>query len=219
MGLQGFERRMERTVEDVFARAFKSKIKPIELGRRLIKDMDANRTLDVRGRTVVPNAFTFGLAEDDHEPFVEIHDALVRELVDAAHHHASDEKYSFMGPVAISVVVDYEMKPGRFTCTSRMMDGASMPVKGTVVLTDGRRIDIGSNPAIIGRLPDCEVPLTDPNISRRHAEIRTVDGAHQITDLGSTNGTRVNGIPIGHHKLEVGDVITLGGTSIRYEAS
>lgn len=210
---------MERTVEDVFARAFKSKIKPIELGRRLIKDMDANRTLDVRGRTVVPNAFTFGLAEDDHEPFVEIHDALVRELVDAAHHHASDEKYSFMGPVAISVVVDYDMKPGRFTCTSRMMDGASMPVKGTVVLTDGRRIEIGSNPATIGRLPDCEVPLTDPNISRRHAEIRTVDGAHQITDLGSTNGTRVNGIPIGHHKLEVGDVITLGGTSIRYEAS
>ena len=210
---------MERTVEDVFARAFKSKIKPIELGRRLIKDMDANRTLDVRGRTVVPNAFTFGLAEDDHEPFVEIHDALVRELGDAAHHHASDEKYSFMGPVAISVVVDYDMKPGRFTCTSRMMDGASMPVKGTVVLTDGRRIEIGSNPATIGRLPDCEVPLTDPNISRRHAEIRTVDGAHQITDLGSTNGTRVNGIPIGHHKLEVGDVITLGGTSIRYEAS
>jgi hypothetical protein len=219
MGLQGFERRMERTVEDVFARAFKSKIKPIELGRRLIKDMDANRTLDVRGRTVVPNGFTFALAQADHAPFIEIHDALVRELGEAAHHHAADEKYSFMGPIVIDVVSDPVLKSGRFTCTSRMIDGASMPIKGVAVLTDGRRIDIGSAPAVIGRLPDCEIPLTDPNVSRRHAEIRTVDGAHQITDLGSTNGTRVNGIPIGHHRLDVGDVISLGSTSIRYEAS
>ncbi len=210
---------MERTVEDVFARAFKSKIKPIELGRRLIKDMDANRTLDVRGRTVVPNAFSFALAESDHAPFVEIHDALVRELGEAAHHHAADEQYSFMGPIIIDVVADPELKSGRFTCTSRMIDGASMPVKGVAVLTDGRRIQINSAPAVIGRLPDCEVPLSDPNISRRHAEIRTVDGAHQITDLGSTNGTRVNGIPIGHHRLEPGDVITMGSTTIRYEAS
>jgi Protein of unknown function (DUF3662)/FHA domain len=219
MGLQGFERRMERTVEDVFARAFKSKIKPIELGRRLIKDMDANRTLDVRGRSVVPNAFTFALSPEDHAPFVEIHDALVRELVDAAHHHAADEKYSFMGPVLIDVIADAELKSGRFTCASRMIDGASLPVKGVAVLTDGRRIEIGAAPAVIGRLPDCEIPLTDPNISRRHAEIRTVDGAHQITDLGSTNGTRVNGVPVGYHRLAAGDVITLGSTTIRYEAS
>ena len=59
MGLQSFERSVERMVDGVFARAFRSQIKPIELGRRLIREMDDHRSVDVRGRTVVPNAFTF----------------------------------------------------------------------------------------------------------------------------------------------------------------
>jgi pSer/pThr/pTyr-binding forkhead associated (FHA) protein len=63
------------------------------------------------------------------------------------------------------------------------------------------------------------VLLQDSNASRRHAEIRVVDGRHQLTDLKSTNGTRVNGMPIGQHTLSYGDLITVGGITLRYEAS
>jgi hypothetical protein len=219
VGLQGFERRVERTVEDVFARAFKSKVKPIELGRRLCREMDDNRSIDVRGRTIVPNSFQFVLAPTDAEPFAEIHDALVKELIQAAHEHAADERYSFMGPVAIELHEDAEQPTGRFTCTARMLDGASMPAQGTLVLTDGQRLAIAGAPISIGRLPDCDVQVHDSNVSRRHAEIRFVDGHHVVIDLQSTNGTRVNGGPVTQQVLNYGDLITVGGTTLRYEAS
>ena len=69
MGLQGIERGLERMVEGVFARAFRSSLRPIELGRRLVREMDDHRSVDVRGRTIVPNEFTFGLAAQDQATF------------------------------------------------------------------------------------------------------------------------------------------------------
>jgi hypothetical protein len=219
VGLQGFEQRVERTVEGVFARAFRSKIKPIELGRRLCREMDNNRSIDVRGRTIVPNSFTFYLSPADVEPFAEIHSALVRELVQAAHEHATDENYAFMGPVVIELHEDAEQAAGRFACEAHMLDGASLPVHGVLVTADGTRVEVGGIPVTLGRLPDCDVLLQDSNASRRHAEIRVVDGRHQLTDLKSTNGTRVNGMPIGQHTLSYGDLITVGGITLRYEAS
>src|SRR5512132_3836238 len=83
MGLQSFEHSVERMVDGVFARAFRSQIKPIELGRRLIREMDDHRSVDVRGRTVVPNAFTFYLSQKDLDGFADVHDALIRELSEA----------------------------------------------------------------------------------------------------------------------------------------
>jgi hypothetical protein len=219
VGLQGFERRVERTVEGVFARAFRSKIKPIELGRRLCREMDDNRTIDVRGRTIVPNSFLFVLSTADAEPFAEIHDALVKELIQAAHEHAADERYSFMGPVAVEIHEGEDQPVGRFLCTARMLDGASMPASGVLVLTDGQRLAVAGAPVTIGRLPDCDVQVHDANVSRQHAEIRFSDGRHIVNDLQSTNGTRVNGVPISSHTLSYGDIITVGATTMRYEAS
>ena len=83
MGLQAFERRLERMVEGVFARAFKSGLRPVELGRKVVRVMDDHRSVDVRGRKVVPNAFTVRLSADDHVQFADIEDTLVRELCDA----------------------------------------------------------------------------------------------------------------------------------------
>src|SRR4051812_31062080 len=69
MGIRGFERRLERMVEGAFARAFKSGLRPVELGRRLVREMDDNRSIGVRGGTVVPNHFTVALSHEDLEQF------------------------------------------------------------------------------------------------------------------------------------------------------
>src|SRR5690606_28509760 len=106
MGLQAFERRLERMVEGVFARAFRSGLRPVELGRRLVRVMDSQRSVGVSGRPVVPNAFTIYLSPDDHEQFADISDTLVRELCDAAREHARDEGYTFMGPITVDLEVD-----------------------------------------------------------------------------------------------------------------
>ena len=119
MGLQSFEHGVERMVDGVFARAFRSQIKPIELGRRLIREMDDHRSVDVRGRTVVPNAFTFYLNQRDLSGFTDVHDALIRELAEAGVEYAADEGYGLMGPVTVELVADDRSKPGRFSGTAR----------------------------------------------------------------------------------------------------
>src|SRR5262245_2398753 len=98
MGLQRFERRLERLVEGAFSKAFRSGLQPVEIGRRLAREMDAQRTLGLRG-TVVPNAFVIELAQEDLERFESFHDSLLKELAEAAREHAREENYHFVGPV------------------------------------------------------------------------------------------------------------------------
>jgi hypothetical protein len=216
VGLQSFERRIERMVEGVFTRAFKGKVRPIDLGRRLVREMDDNRTVDVRGRTIVPNHFTFHLNPDDAAPLAEIADPLVQELVDAAREHARDETYAFLGPVAVELATDPELRPGRFEITSRMQAGAG---GGVIVLPSGTRVPLGDRVVSIGRMPDCDINLADPNVSRRHAELRPAGTTFVISDLRSTNGTKVNGAPVTEQVLRAGDVITVGATALRFEES
>lgn len=219
MGLQGFERRLEGMVEGVFARVFRSGLKPIEIGRRLTREMDTNRSLDVRGRTLVPNAFTVHLSATDHERFAEIGDQLTRELGDAAREHARDEGYSFAGPVEVEMVVDDSFGPGELRIEGRMRQGAGGTGAGSLLLPGGGRYVLGQVPAVIGRTAECDVTLDDANVSRRHAEIRPEAEGFALVDLGSTNGSYVNGVRIDHRVLNHGDVLTFGNSRCTFEAS
>ena len=83
-----------------------------------------------------------------------------------------------------------------------------------------KEVPVGQKGTVtIGRLPDCEVTLSDPNVSRRHAEVRPFGTGFLVVDLGSTNGTRVNGATVSEHQLKDGDAITVGATRIRFDAS
>jgi hypothetical protein len=219
VALKGFERRLERLVEGAFARVFRSELRPVELGRRLVREMDDNRSVGVSGRTVVPNHFTISVSRDDYEQFQEAERALVRELCDAAREHARDEGYHFMGPVSVELEVGERLHTGALEVTGRMREGAGGAGAGSLVLTGGERIDLGEKPVSIGRLADCDIVLADPNVSRRHAEVRPRGDGFEIADLGSTNGTRVNGVGVKERLLDDGDEITVGGTKIRFEAS
>jgi hypothetical protein len=219
MGLQQFERRLERLVEGVFAKAFRSGLQPVELGRRLTRVMDADRTVGVRG-VIAPNRFTFALAPSDHERFASFEEALVRELADAAREYARDEGYGFMGPVQVELEVDEHLRPGRFAVDTRLHEGRGGMGAGTLILPSGDRLALSDRPVVIGRLPECDITLSDPNVSRRHAEVRPSGTGFAVTDLGSTNGTRVNSVGVpGEQVLRDGDVISVGATRIRFEAS
>jgi hypothetical protein len=206
-------------VEGVFARAFRSSLRPIELGRRLIREIDDHRTVDVKGKVVVPNAFAFTLSADDAEQFAEIRDALVRELADAAREYARDEGYGFKGPITITIEADNALKVGRFNLTSRMQEGPPGSSTSAIILGSGERMALGNHTLSIGRLPECDVTFADSNVSRRHAELRAVGGGYVIVDLGSTNGTRVNGVAVREQLLRNGDEVSVGSSRFRYEAS
>jgi hypothetical protein len=281
MGLQSFERALENMVEVVFSRSSRSSIRPVELGRRLLREMDDHRSVDVKGRRIVPNAFTFHLSPRDHAGFAEIDNALNHELCEAAREYARDEGYHFVGPLTVELVVDNSLKPGRFGIASTLredhaaagipidpssyrMDDLPMVVEqaappvgvgapppqppmapqappapmappeqqpkmpetvplqgvnaGRLQLPSGERLTIGERVISVGRLPECTITLNDPNVSRRHAEIRPGNEI-VIVDLGSTNGTKVNGLRIdGERVLTDGDIISLGSTHLRFEA-
>jgi hypothetical protein len=218
MGLQQFERRLERLVEGVFAKAFRSGLQPVEVGRRLTREMDLRRTVAPRG-TLTPNHFTVALSPADRDHFGPIEDELIAELTAVARDHARTEGYVFLGAVSIELVTDSDLTPGMLLIAGEMTQAAGSP--SGLVLPDGSRVPVGDRPVAIGRLPECDITLTDPNVSRRHAEVRPSEdgaGGHLVVDLGSTNGTKVNGIGVRSHRLQHGDEITVGATRLRYEA-
>jgi len=218
MGLQQFERRLERLVEGAFAKAFRSGLQPVEMGRRLTREMDLQRTVAPRG-TLTPNHFTVMVGPADRAHFQPIEAELLRELVGVAKEHARIENYVFLGAAVVEMATDPEMAPGTLEVVGEMRADAGGAAQ--LVLPDGSRHNLGAAPVSIGRLPECDVVLADANASRRHVEVRqSTDGAggFVVIDLGSTNGTKVNGVGIHSHRLHHGDEITIGSTHLRFEA-
>jgi hypothetical protein len=215
MGLQQFERRLERLVEGAFAKAFRGELQPVEIGRRLTREMDLQRTVSVRG-LLAPNVFDVVLSRADYERFGNFVEVLGRELADAAREHAKSERYMFVGPVEVTIGWEPDLSTGTFDIVSELREGEDKP-SGWIVLPDGRRIGIGAEIVTIGRLPECAIALADPNASRRHAQLRREGDSVILVDLGSLNGTRVNGIPIREQRLAAGDHVTIGTTTLRFE--
>lgn len=302
-------------VDGVFSRAFKTGVRPVELGRRMVREMDEHRSVDVHGRRIVPNRFAFFLSPTDIDTFSGIHDALVDELVESAKDYAAQEGYYFMGAVTVDFVEQPDMKTGRFSIVSQMSEDAgrsrqsaaaqpdyddgwggsgeggwgpdngagyddgygaagydraasgpyddpydefrpnpaasgvpaaaddnpwapvgsgsrtamppaeprsAVPARARaphLVLDTGDRVELGNEPAVIGRLAGCAVVVSDLNVSRRHAQVRRAGPVFVVADLGSTNGTTVNGSRIdGETVLHDGDVIGVGAMQIRFEA-
>src|SRR5437868_11713853 len=73
-------------------------------------------------------------------------------------------------------------------------------------------------PQVVGRAPTSDIPVFDPTISRRHAELVTEDGGVRVKDLGSSNGTFVNGARIENGKVSVGDTVTFGKVAFKLQA-
>ena len=217
MGVQGFERRLERIVEGAFGKAFRSGLQPVEVARRLLREMDANRTLGVRG-TVVPNDFTVVLCTEDALRFDDYADVLETELATEARDHARTEDYHFIGPVAVRLVEDPDLRKGDLEIEAVRKEGDGGRV-GVLVLTDGQRLPLGDAIFCMGRLPECDLKIDDALASRRHCEIRPEPDGYRLVDLGSLNGTTVNGAKVKEHLLTDGDLIAVAAVAIRFEAS
>ena len=219
MGLQKFEGRLERMVDGTLSKAFRGELHPVEIGRRLTREMDLQRRLGVHG-LIAPNAFVVHISTSDFDRFESFLDALVRELEEAAREHARTEDYVFVGPVTVSILEDVRERRGRFAVVSEVEEGPSGLTAASIVLADGERVVLGPEPITIGRLPESTIVVNDPNVSRRHAELRPsgAPGEYAVFDLGSTNGTKVNGLLVnGSQILRSGDEITVGATAIRFE--
>ena len=203
-------------VEGTIGRLFGGGVRPVEIGHRIARAMSDSRSVGVRGQPVVANHFSVALTPDDLGRFADVKESLVRELCDTAREHAKGEGWTFMGPVKVELVADTELRAGSFDVKARMKeaDGGA----GVLVLPTGEQIVLTEYLVTFGRLPECTISFDDSNVSRQHAEIRPEGDGFVLIDLGSTNGTKVNGGRVTRHRLVDGDRITLGATDVEFRA-
>ncbi len=223
--LRDFERRLGGLVEGFFATTFRSGLQPVELAKRLMREMDSGKTVGVR-EVWAPNRYVFTLSEQDGSRFEQAEQALVSELKQVVREAAAERGWGLVGPPEVEFEVDGALGKGRFECEASFVEGevelAPQPDAGgrgsLVSLADGKSHPLDRPQVTIGRLPECDVVVDDAGASRQHAEVRRTDGGFALSDLGSTNGTLVNGAPIQEHLLEDGDRITIGETILEFRS-
>jgi len=210
-------------VEGLFAKTFRSGLQPVELAKRVLKEMDAGRTVGV-SEVWAPNAFEFRLSPFDADRFQQAEAALITELKEVVRENASERGWGLVGPPEIAIEADESLKKGEFRCRASLVEGEEKvepapPSSASLVIhEDGatRSILLASETMTIGRLPECQISITDKGASRRHAQIRRSGDNYTLTDLGSTNGTRLNGQTIQSRELTDGDRITIGTTLLEF---
>lgn len=255
MGIaQSFEQRLEQFVEGFFARTFRSGLQPVELGRKLTREMGRTKTVTSTG-VVVANHFTVALSEADTERFGHFSDKLRGELVTGLTGECQREGWQTLGPLAVDFQTDPALRIGRFVIESRIVEerhdqapaptsppaapaspqpspapaAASAvprqtPAPGAIATGNPRLISedgvihaLSDEVFRIGRLQDCQARIDDPNVSRHHAELHRRGDTYSVVDLGSTNGTLVNGTRIaGETRLNDGDTVRVGNNSLTF---
>jgi hypothetical protein len=249
--LRNLEAKLGGIVEGAFSRAFKSKVQPVELARKLAKEMEDNKTVSV-SHVYVPNHYRVFLSPDDREQFTTYEAALRKELSDYLLEHARQNGLALTSRPGIEFMTDERLNVGEFGIQAQIVgapeeeEGAPeaapaaefghtmvySPERGArklepeparedsrraLLVGSGKRTVLSGAGAVVGRSRECDTVIDDPNVSRRHAELRPEDGGWVIADLGSTNGIKVNGRRVERARLEPGDRVTIGVTDLTFE--
>ena len=221
--LRQLEEKLAGLVEGTFSRAFKSEVRPVEIARKLAREMERHKVVSI-SRQYVPNEYTVWLSPGDREQFEGYENELREELAGYLIEHARRERVALLTRPEITFSTDERLRLGEFGIQARTVQpsedpsqapvqgesghtqvysvsdryserlAAPHPMRGRAVLRhEGRSILLGTQGAVVGRSRECEVVIDDANVSRRHAEVRPSGGSWTIHDLGSTNGVKVNG--------------------------
>jgi hypothetical protein len=210
--LDSFEKGLERAVNGAFARTFKSGLQPIEITAALRRELDTKAAVVSRDRILVPNRFTVRLARGDFAAMTAIGQTLIDELGRLVQQHAAAQHYQFAGAVSIQFLEDASLSQG-------VLQIDSVNVKGTVSWAPvldiaGKRYPILKSRTVIGRGSDADITVDDTGISRKHVEVLWDGSRAEVNDLGSTNGSQLNGSPVKRAPLPTDSVITIGRTRI-----
>jgi hypothetical protein len=222
--LQRFERRLEGMVQGAFARAFGGWVEPVEVAAALTREAEDKKAVVGAGRVLVPNTYVVELGVSDADRLKEYDEPLRAELGKMVAEAAQERGWSFVGPVEVTFEEVDDLRTGAFQVRSAVVAGAVAPppppadVLPATVLVSGRTIALQGS-TVIGRGEDVDIQLADTGVSRRHAELVLQPLGVELRDLGSTNGTKVNGRRTTEALLRDGDRITVGSTEITFRAA
>jgi hypothetical protein len=183
--------------------------------------MDDRAAIVARGRTVTPNVFTIDLSPHDDERLSVYRDALQTELATVVTEYAEEQSYALLGPAEVSLSLDDDLETGIFRVHSEAR-AAVVSAAVAEALPGQPYVEIGGTayPLVravtrMGRGNEADIRIEDPGVSRSHCEI--VLGTPALArDLGSTNGTTIDGSRVAQAALVDGSVIQIGTTSITF---
>lgn len=212
--LDNFEKGLERVVNGAFAKTFKSGLQPLEVTAALRRELDTKAAVVSRDRILVPNDFVVRLAPGDYQRMNELGPALIDEFTQLVQRHAAAQHYAFAGGISIRLQEDPSLSEG-------LVRVDSVNVKGEVAWTPvldigGKRYPITQARTIIGRGSDADITVDDSGTSRQHIEILWDGKRGQVNDLGSTNGSKLNGVPLTKAPLPPDSIIEIGRTRIAF---
>ena len=218
-----FERGVESAVASVFSRAFQSELKPVEITSAVKKAMDTNSATMSRDRIISPNDFVIRLSPKDRETMAQwSEDALTEEITLAVTSYATEQDYTLLGPVRIAFETDETLKSGSLQVEALIKRGAVAPATSSaqsghpIIAIGPDRYLLTGAVTVIGRGSECDITVDDTGISRRHLELKSTPNGVIATDLGSTNGSFVEGHKITAATLVDGNTITIGRTNIMF---
>ncbi|WP_261166566.1 DUF3662 and FHA domain-containing protein [Microbacterium sp. Marseille-Q6965] len=210
--LDSFEKGLERAVNGAFAKTFRSGIQPVEIASALRRELDTKAAVVSRDRILVPNELTVRLNPTDEERMARLGSALHSELNEMVRKHAASQGYSFAGAVRISIRADEQVATGTIALDSRSAEGDV--TWQPVVEIAGRTHQLRGSRTVIGRGSDADITVADTGTSRKHVEILWDGENAMMRDLGSTNGSKVDGRPAKQAPLHSGSVVRIGRTDI-----
>ena len=210
--LDNFEKGLERVVNGAFAKTFKSGLQPLEVTAALRRELDTKAAVVSRDRILVPNDFVVRLAPGDFARMTDLGPALIDEFTQLVQRHAAAQHYAFAGGISIRLQQDPSLSEG-------VVGIDSVNVKGEVAWTpvldiEGKRYPITKSRTVIGRGSDADITIDDTGTSRQHVEILWDGKRGQVSDLGSTNGSKLNGAPVTKAPLPPDSIIEIGRTRI-----
>ncbi len=227
--LRRFEARLEGLLTGVFSKAFRSEVQPVEIAAALQRELDNNAQIVTRERSLVPNDFVIELGNHDYARLAPYTTTLAHELVDLVREHAELQRFAFTGPVAVAFEEHPDLGTGQFRVRSTVKAGvdrgrsyapsaSSERSAAAYLMINGTQHPVIAPGLVLGRGSECDLRIDDPGVSRRHAEIRVhghgPDAQLMVVDLGSTNGTVVDGVRAAQAPLSDGSRIVLGSTIV-----
>jgi hypothetical protein len=212
--LDSFERGLERAVGGAFAKTFKSGVQPLEIAAALRRELDTKAAVVSRDRILVPNDLRVRLASADHLRMHSLGESLLDELTQLLQQHATAQRYTFPGGIRLTLINDTSLAEGVLAIESTTVKG--VVVWKPVLDIDGVRHPLTRSRTVIGRGSDADITLDDTGTSRQHIEILWDGARAQLTDLGSTNGSLLNGESVSKAVLPPDSVIEIGRTRIMF---
>lgn len=210
--LDNLERNLERVVNGAFAKVFRSGLQPVEITAALRRELDTKAAVISRERILVPNTFVVRLSPADYQRMSDMGDTLIDELIRLVNKHAETQHYQFAGGIKVTLTSDTSLAEGMVAVDSENVSGAVTWV--AILDINGQRHPLTKSRTVIGRGTEADITVDDSGISRRHIEILWDGTRAQANDLGSTNGSKLNGERLVSSALPADSVITIGQTTI-----